>query len=112
MRLFFALVVFGFSGPALAEDGSALFAAKGCVACHHATKDQSKFGLGPSLTMVASAYADDTAGLVKFLAADPAATPRVLPDKYPLMKAQQAMSKTWSSEEKTAVAAFILGHKP
>ncbi len=96
------------STPVLAEDGGALFTAKGCVACHHPDKDQSKFGLGPSLAMVASAYAGDTAALVRFLSADPEAKPRVLPDKYPLMKTQQAVSKTWTDPEKAAVAAFIL----
>lgn len=98
-------------GTALAADGEALFATKACTACHHVDKDQSAKGLGPSIKMIAAAYDGDADGLVKFLAADPAAKPRVLPDKYPIMQGQQQMSKTWSDDEKKAVAAYILSKK-
>lgn len=99
------------STPALAADGEALFASKACTACHHAEKDQSAMGLGPSLKMIAAAYDGDEAGLIKFLAADPAAKPKVKPELYPVMQGQQAMSKLWSDDEKKAVAAWILTKK-
>jgi cytochrome c551/c552 len=108
-----ALVLAGLSlsGTAFAADGSALFTAKACVACHHPDKDQSAMGLGPSLKMISAAYAEDKDGLVKFLNADPAAAPKVNPALYPIMQGQQMMTKTWTDEEKAAVADFILSNK-
>lgn len=111
MRVVLAAAAVVFFGKSAAAEGHELFAAKGCVACHHPERDQSKYGLGPSLKMIAAAYDNDAAGLVSFLAADPAAKPRVLPDKYPLMKTQQAVSKTWTDAERAAVATFLLGHR-
>ena len=98
-------------GSAFAADGSALFTSKACTACHHPEKDQSTMGLGPSLKMIAPAYGEDKAGLVKFLNADPAAKPKVKPELYPIMQGQQMITKTMSDEEKGALADFILSHK-
>lgn len=100
-----------FAAPAFAEDGAALMASKACTACHNAEKDQSMLGLGPSLKQIGAAYADNKDGLIKFLNADPTAKAIVKPELYPVMQGQQQVSKTWTDEEKAAVADYMISLK-
>lgn len=111
MKRLLPLFALSLSGTALAADGEALFASKACTACHHVDKDQSAMGLGPSIKMIGAAYDGKKEDLVKFLNADPSAKAIVTPELYPIMQGQQQMSKTWSDEEKSAVADFILSKK-
>ncbi len=95
---------------AMAEDGSALFASKACVACHHADKDQSAMGLGPSIKMIKEAYAAEgkggAEGIAKFLKGE--GTAIVKPDLYPIMQGQLTLTKTWTDEERKAVADYLM----
>ena len=99
---------------ASAADGQALFSAKACTVCHHPTTDQTPMGLGPSLQMISSAYTSDGGkeALVRFLAAEPGAEPKVKPELYPIMKAQQALTRSFSDEERAAIADYILSNTP
>lgn len=107
-----ALLTLGLA--ASAADGEALFRAKACTACHNPTKDQTSMGMGPSLQMIAQAYTADGGkdAIVAFLAAAPGAEPKVKPELYPVMKAQQSLTRTFSDEERAALADYILGHLP
>jgi cytochrome c len=97
-----------FGASAQAEDGAAIFQAKGCVACHDATQDRTAQGLGPSLQQVAAAYKGDQAGLVAFLKGE--GEPKVAPDKYPIMKSQLAITQALTDAERDALAQFLLSH--
>jgi len=95
---------------ALAADGAALFASKACTACHHADKDQSAMGLGPSVAQIKTAYAADGKGgadaIAKFLNGE--GTAIVKPDLFPIMQGQIAITKTMTAEERKAIADFIM----
>lgn len=106
------------SVPAFADPntsaGEALFQTKACTACHHPTTDQTPYGMGPSLQMIASAYsqAGGQEAIVRFLSAAPGSQPIVKPELYPVMKAQQALTKNFTDEERQALATYILRHTP
>ncbi len=110
MRTILIAAVLAIPSTAFAADGAALFAAKACTACHHPANDQTAMGLGPSLKGISTAYKDKKPDLVKFLAADPTAKPIVKPELYPVMQAQQMVTKALSDEERGAIADFILTH--
>jgi len=95
---------------ALAEDGAALFTAKACMACHHADKDQSAMGLGPSIKMIKEAYAAEgkggAEGIAKFLNGE--GTAIVKPELFPVMQGQIALTKTMTPEQRKALADFLM----
>ena len=49
------------------DKGSELFKERGCGVCHDSTKDQSIYGLGPSIAQIAEAYKGHEDDLAKFL---------------------------------------------
>lgn len=49
------------------RDGARIFQERGCGACHDATKDQSIYGLGPSMEQIAEAYKGREEELTRFL---------------------------------------------
>ena len=49
------------------EHGVVLFKERGCGACHDRTKDQTIYGLGPSIGQIAEAYEGRGDDLAKFL---------------------------------------------
>ena len=95
---------------ALAEDGAALFTSKACVACHHAEKDQSAMGLGPSIKMIKEAYGADgkggAEGIAKFLNGE--GTAIVKPELYPIMQGQVALTKAMTPEQRKAIADYLM----
>lgn len=91
-----------------AADGKALFANKGCTACHNPTKDQLAAGLGPSLKQVSTAYKGDEAGLVAFLSSKGKA--KVAPAQFPIMQGQLAMLQGTSKGDLTALAKYIMSN--
>ena len=95
---------------ALAEDGAKLFASKACTACHHAEKDQSAYGLGPSIKMIKEAYAAEgkggAEGVAKFLNGE--GKPIVKPELYATMQAQLAMTKAMTPEQRKAIADYLM----
>lgn len=109
-RILPALVLAVLPSSALAEDGAALFTAKACTACHHADKDQSAMGLGPSIKMIKEAYAAEgkggAEGIAKFLNGEGAAI--VKPELYPVMQGQVMMTKTFTPEQRKAIADFMM----
>lgn len=109
-RTLLATAAFAVLPSTALADGSALFTAKACVACHHAEKDQSSMGLGPSIKMIKGAYSADgkggAEGVAKFLNGE--ATPIVNPAMYPVMQGQLAITKAMTAEERKALADFIM----
>ena len=82
--------------------GKALFAAKGCVACH---KEQEKL-VGPALKEIAKVYADKKGNMVKFLKEE--AEPIVDPSMFvSTMKANLAVTKALSGEELAQLTSYI-----
>jgi cytochrome c551/c552 len=49
------------------EKGMILFKERGCGGCHDSTKDQTRYGLGPSISQIAEAYEGHEDDLAKFL---------------------------------------------
>ena len=84
--------------------GEDLFASTGCVACHQADTKT----VGPALTDISAAYADNKEGLTTFLAGE--GTPIVDPAQEAVMAPQVEITKALSDEERTALAEFILSH--
>lgn len=97
-----------FATSVYAADGAKIFKKKGCSSCHHATKDQVKMGLGPSLKMVSEKYKGKEAELVTFFKGK--GEPRVVPAKFPIMKAQLVRFKGLSDDDLNALASFITSH--
>jgi cytochrome c len=81
--------------------GKALFAAKGCVACH---QEQTKV-VGPGLKEIAKVYADKKGNMVKFLKEEADAI--VDPAMFATMKANLAITKAMSGEDLAALTAYI-----
>jgi cytochrome c len=109
-RLLSALVVLFLPTSAVAEDGAKLFTSKACTACHHAEKDQSSLGLGPSVKMIKEAYSAEgkggAEGVAKFLNGE--GKPIVKPELYPVMQAQVAMTKAMTPEQRKALAEYLM----
>lgn len=97
-------------GTAFAEDGAALFAGKACTACHHADKDQTSMGLGPSVKMIKEAYSAEgkggVDGVAKFLNGE--GTAIVKPELYPVMQGQLAITKAMTPEQRKALAEYLM----
>ena len=86
----------------LAEKGAALFAGKGtCVTCH---KPDIKL-VGPSLQDIAKIYKDKNASIATFLKGDE--KPLVDPTQFEVMKANFALTKTFTDEERQSLEQYI-----
>jgi cytochrome c len=84
------------------ELGKELFYGQGaCVACH---KTDVKL-VGPSLQDIAKIYKDKNGDMVTFLKGE--GEPIVDPTQYELMKANFAITKTFSDEELKALEAYV-----
>ena len=85
--------------------GAEIFAGKGaCVACH---KPDVKL-VGPSLQDIAKIYKDKNGDMVTFLKGE--GEPIVDPTQYAVMKANFAITKTFSEEELKALEAYVYSH--
>lgn len=82
--------------------GAEIFAGKGaCVACH---KPDVKL-VGPSLQDIAKIYKEKNGDMVTFLKGE--GEPIVDPTQYAVMKANFAITKTFSDEELKALEAYV-----
>jgi cytochrome c len=82
--------------------GAEIFAGKGaCVACH---KPDVKL-VGPSLQDIAKIYKEKNGNMVTFLKGE--GEPIVDPTQYAVMKANFAITKTFSDEELKALEAYV-----
>jgi cytochrome c len=82
--------------------GAEIFAGKGaCVACH---KPDVKL-VGPSLKDIAKIYKEKNGDMVSFLKGE--GEPIVDPTQYAVMKANFAITKTFSDEELKALEAYV-----
>ena len=82
--------------------GAEIFAGKGaCVACH---KTDVKL-VGPSLQDIAKIYKEKNGDMVTFLKGE--GEPIVDPTQYAVMKANFAITKTFSEEELKALEAYV-----
>ena len=82
--------------------GKEIFHGKGaCVACH---KPDVKL-VGPSLQVIAKIYKDKNGDMVTFLKGE--GEPIVDPTQYEVMKANFAITKTFSDEELKALEAYV-----
>ena len=89
----------------LEELGATLFAGKGaCVACH---KPDIKV-VGPSLHDIAKIYKEKNGDMVTFLKGE--GEPIVDPTQYAVMKANFAITKTFTEEELKALEAYVYSH--
>ena len=85
--------------------GKELFNGKGaCIACH---KPDVKL-VGPSLQDIAKIYKDKNGDMVTFLKGE--GEPIVDPTQYAVMKANFAITKTFSDEELKALEAYVYSH--
>jgi cytochrome c len=82
--------------------GKEIFNGKGaCAACH---KPDVKL-VGPSLQDIAKIYKDKNGDMVTFLKGE--GEPIVDPSQYDVMKANFAITKTFSDEELKALEAYV-----
>ncbi len=107
-RIAVVAALFAAPSAAFAADGAELFKTKACMACHDAVKDQSTMGLGPSIAMIKTSYAaaGGADGIAKFLAGE--GTAIVKPELAAIMAGQVAVTKTWTADERKAVAEFLM----
>lgn len=82
--------------------GKTIFEGKGaCIACH---KPDVKL-VGPSLQDIAKIYKEKNGDMVTFLKGE--GEPIVDPTQYAVMKANFAITKTFSEEELKALEAYV-----
>jgi len=87
----------------LAEKGKEIFVGKGtCATCH---KLDVKL-VGPSLKDIAKIYKDKNASIATFLKGDE--KPLVDPTQFEVMKANFALTKTFTDEEGQSLEQYIL----
>jgi cytochrome c len=87
------------------ELGATIFAGKGtCATCH---KPDTKL-IGPSLQEIAKIYKEKNADMVTFLKGE--GKPIVDPSQFEVMKANFALTKTFSDEELKALETYIYSH--
>ncbi|QBN19186.1 c-type cytochrome [Flavobacterium nackdongense] len=85
--------------------GKTLFEGKGaCVACH---KPDIKL-VGPSLQDIAKIYKEKNGDMISFLKGE--GKPIVDPSQYEVMKANFAVTKTFTDEELKALEAYVYSH--
>lgn len=86
----------------LAEKGKEIFEGKGtCTTCH---KPDIKL-VGPSMQDIAKIYKEKNANMVTFLKGE--GEPIVDPTQYEVMKANFALTKTFSDEELQSLEQYI-----
>lgn len=86
----------------LAEKGKEIFEGKGtCATCH---KPDIKL-VGPSIQDIAKIYKEKNANIVTFLKGE--GEPIVDPTQYEVMKANFALTKTFSDEELQSLEHYI-----
>lgn len=86
----------------LAEKGKEIFEGKGtCATCH---KPDIKL-VGPSIIDIAKIYKEKNANMVTFLKGE--GEPIVDPTQYEVMKANFALTKTFSDEELQSLEQYI-----
>lgn len=84
------------------ELGKSIFEGKGnCVSCHQLNKKV----IGPSLQEIATTYKKQKGDLIAFLKEE--AQPIVDPSQYEVMKANLALTKTFSDDELSALQVYI-----
>lgn len=87
----------------LAEKGAEIFDGKGtCATCH---KLDVKL-VGPSIQDIAKIYNDKKANMVTFLKGE--AEPIVDPTQFEVMKANFALTKTFTDEELQSLEQYVL----
>ncbi|MCZ8196316.1 MAG: c-type cytochrome [Flavobacterium sp.] len=87
----------------LAEKGAELFAGKGtCATCH---KPDVKL-VGPSIQDIAKIYKEKNASIATFLKGDE--QPIVDPTQFEVMKANFAITKAMTDEERQSLEEYIL----
>lgn len=87
----------------LAEKGKEIFDGKGtCATCH---KTDSKL-IGPSLQDIAKIYKEKNASIATFLKGDE--QPIVDPTQFEVMKANFALTKAMTDEERQSLEQYIL----
>jgi cytochrome c len=84
------------------EAGKEKFTASGCVACHQLDAKT----VGPSLKEIATAYADNKAGLVAFLNGEGEAI--VDPAQAAVMSPQTEVTKAMTDAERGSIADYIM----
>lgn len=84
------------------ELGKSVFEGKGnCVSCHQLNKKI----IGPSVQEIANVYKQKKGNIVAFLKEE--AEPIVDPSQYEVMKANLALTKTFSDDELLALQVYI-----
>lgn len=87
----------------LVEKGKEIFDGKGtCATCH---KPDIKL-VGPSLQDIAKIYKEKNASIATFLKGDE--KPIVDPTQFEVMKANFALTKTFTDEERQALEEYVL----
>ncbi len=87
----------------LAEKGKEIFDGKGtCATCH---KVDTKV-VGPSLQDIAKIYKEKNASIATFLKGEE--KPIVDPSQFEVMKANFALTKTFTDEERQALEDYVL----
>ena len=82
--------------------GKELFNGKGaCIACHQPNQKL----IGPSLQDIAKIYKEKKGDMITFLKGE--SEPIVDPTQYEVMKANFAITKTFSEEELKALEAYV-----
>lgn len=85
--------------------GEEIYKGKGaCIACH---KPDVKL-VGPSLQDIAKIYKEKNGDMVTFFKGE--GKPIVDPSQYEIMKANFAITKTFSDEELKALEAYVYSH--
>lgn len=89
---------------ATSASGEELFTSNGCVACHQVEIKT----VGPALTAINEFYGDNKDGLIAFLNGEGDAI--VDPEQAAIMAPQVETTKAMSTEERNAIADYMLSH--
>jgi cytochrome c len=90
----------------LAEKGKEIFEGKGtCATCH---KTDIKL-VGPSMQDIAKIYKEKNASIATFLKGDE--KPIVDPTQFEVMKANFALTKTFTDEERESLEQYVLSQE-
>jgi len=90
------------SVTAQADEGKAIFEAKGCALCHKKDMDT----VGPSLVNIANVYSGKEADLLSYLKGQ--GTPIVDPARAPVMNPQLVKIRTLFEEDLHAITTYII----
>jgi cytochrome c551/c552 len=100
MAVSFLLLI---SAVIYAENGLSTFNKKGCKMCHSISNDANK--MGPSVTQIRKAYKGNLKGLIGYLKGK--GKPKLLPDKYSIMKTQLKKLENLSGNKLRELAEFL-----